>query len=126
MANQNQATEKEVRLLSLLPEAVFSKASGKLVGYVDGGVFLKRVSFQKHLMRNLNAIGIDDDIFYRKINKKCSSISVIDEDSGDCYTITPEEFERHMVRKDYGYGVQIFCNLKHWTKNNEVQMGLQI
>ena len=72
---------------------------GQIIEHKDGKVFYKEVSEKKHLMRKLNAWGIDEEQFRNVILPTCDYIYVEDKASKVGYITKPsvyKEFGRYL------------------------------
>ena len=93
----------------------YRNEAGRFAGRIQGDVYIKNVSFRKHLMRIFNAVGIDEGII-TSIYYKCKWIVVTDIDSGNVYTVSITKFQAYNFIREFGHGKQYFLPLKYWDK----------
>ena len=96
--------------------------NGKIIGEVRDGVYHKMISFKRHLLRCLNAVGIDSDIFKSNILPECYKISVQDSDTGKEYFVSTDGFRENAIERDYGAGCQVFLPLRFWQVQDARQL----
>ena len=98
------------------------KYQNKVIGELENGVFHKKVSDNKHLMKIYDAYGIDAQAFREHLlNAKI----VIESESG-IYESDAKTFQEKGIERDFGYGKQIFLSRKFFTRRDENQLTLQI
>lgn len=92
----------------------FRNAQGKVIGTLEGGVFVKRASYKKHFMKIFDAWGIDSPVV-QKLQGKCSEIRIKDMDSDKVWVVPFEVFLANAFEKNFGHGKQMFLSRQHWT-----------
>jgi len=104
---------------------IVPKVNGKLlvpsddgtrtIGVVRKGVFHKsNFHSHKHLCYKHNAIGIDKKAFEDYVLSYAKHIECHDRDKNTTYAISTTDFELHSIEDDLGWGIQLFCPLRHW------------
>ena len=86
-----------------------------VIGNISDNRFYKSVMKSKHLMRNLNAWGVDAEALYDVIKPNANSIIVYDKENNVVYETTTQKFIDFGVEKDFGFGKQTFLPLKYWN-----------
>lgn len=102
------------------------RADGKVIGNILNGVFIKNISFRRHLFRATNAVGIDKKTFENVIRKDCKSIRVRNIDDNSYYNVTVAKFSAFGVVQDYGHEVQVFLPLKSWNEEEDRQTEMEL
>jgi hypothetical protein len=97
---------------------------GRIVGWLeevdDQLIFRKRVKESKHLMRKLDAWGIDESIYESLKTQWVEKLQVLDSDTRTLYEIPFNRFEQNMIVRDYGFGRQVFVPRQYWDiKHNK-------
>lgn len=93
--------------------------AGRVVGRVDGDTFLKRVSGSRHMLRRPRGWAIDADTLADLLTWGIKDVRVTDTDTGTTYVARLDEFTRHGVPFDRGYGPQVVLPLGYWTINGK-------
>lgn len=86
---------------------------GVLCGYLIDGIYRKHVKRSKHLLRVMEAWGVDKVIISDLEALKTQSIRIKDDESGIIYAVTLERFIELGVERDFGE-LQVFLPLKYW------------
>lgn len=89
----------------------------KLVGRYDSdtNTFWKSVSGRKHLMRNLDAWGIQSEIV-DKMQPKNPKIIITDSDDGTVYETDARAYHEYAFKRDFGFGAQHFLPREKFSK----------
>jgi hypothetical protein len=92
----------------------FTNSSGQMIGWLDEeGIFRKRVRRSRHLLKVMNAWGIDKAVV-DEIADTCKQIRIFDADSDMVYSCDMETFKTLGVMRDF-VGQQVFLPLKYFT-----------
>ncbi len=85
------------------------EVQGKKVGNWDSetNTFWKSVSGKLHLMRVLDAWGIDEELM-QKLLKYDAKIIVTDRDDGQVYETDAKTYQDYGLSRDFGFGAQLF------------------
>lgn len=83
---------------------------GKIVGFIKGGVLHKKVFKKKHFMRNLNGWGWDKKIID---DGGFDEVKILDKDDDVLYVSRRDDWIKHGIHKNFGYGDQIILPLRH-------------
>lgn len=86
-------------------------------------VFVKLVSATVHLQRNMDAWGIDSRVLDLLKELNIPRIRIIDRESNSIYDAHSNTILNHGVRRDFGYGEQIFLSRKYWFKGEPDKFG---
>ena len=106
-----------------MPEIVRAQ-DGKIIGHIEGGVFLKRVKASVHQLQRPPGWAIDCKAFWDHIRFQCSTIRIEDIESGTVYEIDTKVFDRQKVYFDRKFGAQYFCPMKYWHQIRKGQKAL--
>lgn len=91
---------------------------GKVIGWVEelngSMVFRKKVYESKHLMRKLDAWGIDESVYESIKSQWVEKLQVLDAENSTLYEIPFGRFESNMIVRDYGFGRQVFVPRQYW------------
>ena len=91
---------------------IYVKKSGKKVGEIRDDVFYKNVNTKKHLMKVLDAWGIDNEIF-ESLLTRVKEIVIFDRDTKTTFRTTPTDMKKNGIYKEFKpYGKQIFLPIK--------------
>ena len=95
---------------------------GKVAGTLQDGIFTKMVRESKHLMRKLDAWGIDGKLFTNVLSSpQCNVIMLKDKDHDKWYLTTPEIMKKRGEWRHYiPYGAQIFLARRYWVQQNDI------
>ena len=81
----------------------------------DKKTFKKIVDRRKHLLRIMDAWGIQSTAIAEIINDGGEWLQVFDKHDGILYEISIEEFKKRAVERDFGDGKQLFVSRKYFT-----------
>jgi hypothetical protein len=92
------------------------KADNKVMGFIDGNIFMKRVRGSRHLLRSVPGWAFDVEVLEILDNEGVRSIHITDIETG-------QTFEAELdVLRDRGqpirfpkYGPQLILPLSYWT-----------
>ena len=93
------------------------RAGNKIVGYVEGAVFIKTLKASKHFLRVPPAIAFDIDSLKRAYEAGARYVRVIDVDSNRVYIAPISTIWSKGFEVDRGFGRQIALLLKHWNSD---------
>ena len=108
------ATEVEEGLPNGKPVAT---ASGRKMGVIVGRKFVKHIKGSEHLLRRPPAICYDVLPFDATIVRQCDWLLVTDVETGETYTTSIFEFEKHKFVIDRGHGIQYGLELDYWERD---------
>jgi hypothetical protein len=94
------------------------RVDGKLrtVGIVREGIFYKEMDNSQHLMKLLDAYGIDLDVFEQEV-MKCRQIRFLCRDEEVVYVVSPREFKTNGIIEEHKpHGKQIFLKRKYFKQ----------
>jgi hypothetical protein len=107
------------------PVTIYNGKSKRIViGFIEDGVFYKEIKGSIHILRKLDAIGIDAHIFKTVIEPNLSAIVVRDSETGISYTTTPEIIKKKGEYRHYKpHRAQVFLARVYWTSsyNNKLK-----
>jgi len=111
------------------PEPVKTRieAEGKVIGYLEGDCFRKRVVGSKHKLRKPPAWCISKQAFYEEVLPNTENIIIEDTESGLIYECLTKVFDEHAFEIQRGnFEPQLALTLKHWEVrgNGHHQLGL--
>jgi hypothetical protein len=86
---------------------------GKVVGYLEGSVFIKPVVGSRHMLRTPRAWAIDAEL-YEQVRPSIERIVIEDKETGTRYQATTEVFDRFRGVLDRGFGKQYYLTLNRW------------
>lgn len=89
---------------------------GKRYGWIDNGVFKKRVTSTKHKMRVLDAYGIEGKIVKELDLLELTEIRIKEDDTGNVYSVSYEKFKENRFLKNF-QTPQYFIQMKYLTKH---------
>jgi hypothetical protein len=95
----------------------------KVVGKVEGDVFVKSVNSKKHFLRTPPAISFDVDSLQQAIELGASCVKIIDLDTGNVYRVTIEIIYEKGFYFNRGWGNQIGLTLNHWQCDSSKATG---
>jgi len=85
--------------------------------WIEDGVLKKKVKRSKHFFRVANAWGVDRATLEEAMVKGVECVELYDEETGDTYSASVDDFLRWGWVLDLGYGSQIFLRETRWRKN---------
>ena len=101
------------------------KFRDKVIGDLEDNVFRKKVKGSKHLMINLDAWGIDEEVFKKHLLPTNAEIRILDVESDIVFITTASVYDAHGIRKAFGeYGRQIFLPRKYFELKSKNQQKL--
>ena len=103
------------------------EAEGKIIGYLQGHTFIKRVQGSKHMLRKPPAWCISKEAFCHEVLPNTKNIIIEDVESGLVYECLTKVFAEHAFEIQRGnFEPQLALTLNHWeVKNNgHHQLGL--
>jgi len=102
------------------------KVGDKIVGYLEGGKFIKQVVGSKHRLRLPPAWAIDAEAFEGEIKPNARGIVVIDRETGMEYHASVETFDKFKGELDRGFGRQYYLPLSYWEVRGNGQRQLRL
>jgi len=102
---------------------IIRSIDGNIIGTLDNGVFLKRVSGAVHMLRTPPAWAIDCKAFVDYVLPQSHTIRIEDKNTGTAYEISTKVFDDKKVYMDRKFGAQYFVILKHW---HEIRLGQKV
>jgi len=122
--NYSNTTKKGSKLL------VPTDDGKKNIGEITNRVFTKyNWHSKKHFCYKHSGIGFDKGAFTLYILPLADLIQCPDKDTSILYAVTVEQFQAHLIEDNLGWGPQVFCPIKFWSKeepngNGPCQLGL--
>ena len=98
-----------------MPELVMS-TDGKIIGQIEGKVFLKKVNGRAHMLHTPPAWAIDARAFDQKVLPHADTIRIEDTESGTIYQMSTRLFNEKKGVINRQFGSQYFVTLHHWTE----------
>lgn len=94
------------------------KIGGKTIGSYDEGTktFIKHVNRRKHLLRIMDAWGIQSTVVHSLSDRGCIALRIVDKADGIIYELPLQEFLAHAVERDFGDGKQLFVSRKFFKQ----------
>lgn len=90
---------------------------GNIVSNVTGYLFMKRLSFRKHLLKKpAEAIAYDAIPFMEKVVPACTWLVVLDEDTDTVYRVAVKQFVDESFSLDRGHATQLALALSRWER----------
>ncbi len=87
----------------------------------DHLVFSKKIKGSKHILRKLDAIGIDAATFKNLIEAQCNVVMVEDTETGTKYMTTPDIIAKRGEYKHYKpHRAQIFLSRRYWARSGDI------
>ena len=87
---------------------------GKVVGQLQGDVFIKPVVGSRHMLRTPRAWAMDAEL-YDEIRPSIQRLVIQDKETGIEYYVSAEVFDRFRGVLDRGFGRQYFLPLPRWS-----------
>jgi hypothetical protein len=87
----------------------------------DQIIFRKKVKESKHLMRKLDAWGVDESVYEQLRQAWCEKLQILDTDTNTLYEIPFNRFEQNAITRDFGYGRQAFVPRRHFDTKKHGQ-----
>jgi len=103
------------------------EAEGKIIGYLQGHTFIKRVQGSKHMLRKPPAWCISKQAFCEEVLPNTKNIIIEDVESGLIYECLTKVFAEHAFEIQRGnFEPQLALTLNHWEvkSNGHHQLGL--
>lgn len=92
----------------------YRNRKNKVVGELKDGIFRKRVKLSKHLLKMMDAWGIDKAIIDNLEMQRCKEIRILDEEYDVVYSIPFLDFKYRGIPKDFGEDAQLFVPREHF------------
>lgn len=102
-----------------MKKEVFNNA-GKVVGHIIGDSLYKKVKRSKHYHRILNSWGIDRKILAEDFDV----VKILETESDQLYVAPKSLWLEKGIRKNFGYGEQVFLPLHHFEVRSRKQLSL--
>lgn len=100
---------------------LFRNAKGKIVGELVNDIYRKKVEGSKHLLKMMDAWGIDKSIVVELVSHGAQEIRILDTESDIVYSVPVTEFVDKSVVRDFGETEQMFLSRHFFTKKDMVQ-----
>ena len=94
------------------------RVNNKVVGYVDGNTFKKKLSSRKHFLRKPPSIAFDVSSINNAQILGAENVEITDTDLNIIYTSSVDDILSKGFRFNRGYGNQIALNIEKWKINN--------
>lgn len=91
---------------------MYRNSNNKVIGEERGDTYFSNRKGSKHLMRIMDAWGIDKNVLD---SIKATRISITDTETKKTYSISKDEFIAHGVKRNFGFGEQVFTSRKFFT-----------
>jgi hypothetical protein len=103
--------------MTIIPQTLKPVRVGtRIVGYIEDGVFHKKVKGSRHQLKVPPAWCISSEAFDDCILPSCDQIVVEDQESGITYRVSTVVFQRHCFRVERGnFEPQLGLAMRHWT-----------
>ncbi|MCL6442802.1 MAG: hypothetical protein K6T83_04975 [Alicyclobacillus sp.] len=105
-----------------MPEKV--RWRGRVIGEIDGNVFLTKRKRATHYVRALHGYAIQTEVFEDLLTRGVRLIRVEETDTNTVWETSIDTFNEHAVRFDYGHGPQLALHERFWTIRPEGQLTL--
>lgn len=94
----------------------------RTIGTLVNGIFKKSVKESKHLLRKLDAWGIDAEVFTNLLESpQCNLIFIKDTETGKQYMTAPDIVRKHGEFKHYKpYRAQIYLPRRYWVQRGDI------
>jgi len=102
------------------PVVIAVEKGEKVIGFIHDKKFIKIVRKSKHFLHTPPAIGIDQEVFQRTIVDQCDNIFVLDREGKDVYSTSVENFLKHAIYLNRGFGGQLALPMHLWGRNQGV------
>lgn len=96
---------------------LFHNTKQQVVGELKEGIFRKKVYGSKHLLKLMDAWGIDSSIIRHLQLEKATQVRIKDMETDTVYAISLDDFMLHSVERDYGAGKQLFVSRKFFEES---------
>lgn len=100
----------------------FKNSQGKSIGALKNGVFSKTISGRIHILKILDAIGIDLSVL-QHLPPHCE-IKITDKDDGQEYVTTLDVYRDKGIKKNFGHGYQYFLPRRYFNAEETIQSSL--
>ena len=97
-------------------------SGGRIVGCVNGNVFLKTIQGSKHILRRPQALAISIDALEAAERAGATIIQITDTETGVIYKSSIEHFRECAFELDRGFGRQLALTLEGWTRTRRGQL----
>jgi hypothetical protein len=94
----------------------YTNKRGQRVGELRDGIFRKKVSGSKHLLKMMDAWGIDSSIVDELEKQGVAEIRIKDIETESVYKTSLDVFLGHSVSRDFGAGEQRFLSRKFFDR----------
>jgi len=103
------------------------KAQGKIIGYLQDHIFVKRVQGSKHMLRKPPSWCISKQAFCEDILPSTNKIIIEDTEGGVTYECLTELFAEHAFEIQRGnFEPQLALTLNYWEKQNNGHRQLRL
>ena len=99
-------------------------ADGRIIGYIEGGIFFKPVIPEIHRLRKPPGWATDADSFDKEVVPNCHTITLIDEQNKKSYSASVEVFQAHKIELNRGFGRQYALTTKWWRETSAMQKSM--
>ena len=89
-----------------------------IVGFVENGIFYKKLHSSRHFLKKPKAIAFDVDSLDQARKLGAKQVKIFDLDSGIVYSISIDIIYQKGFTFNRGYGNQIGLTLNHWQFHN--------
>ena len=99
------------------------RAHGRVIGYLTGRTFLKRVIGSKHRLRKPPSWCISKQAFIEEIMPNTDSVEIWDTESETLWEVATQTFAEHAFEIERGgFEPQLVLGLEHWhTEGNSTE-----
>lgn len=103
----------------------YTNKKGQKVGELKDGIFRKKVSGSKHLLKMMDAWGIDKYIVEELKKQEVEEIRIKDIETDSVYKTSLDVFLGHSVERNFGAGEQLFLSRKFFDRIDLVWTNLK-
>jgi hypothetical protein len=96
----------------------FTNQKGKRIGTVSGDTYSKKVKKSKHLLRILNAWGIDKEVVDHLARSGVTKVLIHESEEKIDYFVPLSEFIEKGILRDFGHSPQVFLPITSFIQND--------
>ena len=87
---------------------------GKVIGYLEGDTFVKRVDGSKHRLQKPPGWAVDARAYDEDIRTRATTFRVEDRETGEVFEASVAYFDEHKGEFDRRWGRQYYLPLSRW------------
>jgi hypothetical protein len=93
----------------------------KIVGFIEGDTFKKKVKRKKHYHERFGAYAIQKSLIRTLQKHNVKFVEIFETDTGNIHKTPLSNFLKYTFERDFGHGPQLFLPLKYFDTKSKFE-----